>query len=136
MKEEMFQKLHELSVKYLNSCFYENDMEKSNLHFKIAILLCEYITNESYQDKHSTLKLKIREITTEITERINEIGAPVPIGYVRPTIIDADTPLYATRLALKMIELVDIADKQESLKRWIWKDSDFTILKTPGRSIR
>jgi hypothetical protein len=108
-------------------------MKKSDLHFKIAALLCEYIIDEQYQDKHSALKLKIREITTEITERIDEIGAPVPVGYVRPTIIDADTPLYATRLALKMIELVDIANKQESLKKWVWKDSDFTLLKTPGR---
>lgn len=135
MIELLAEEFQKLCLSYLRSCINENGWAKSNSHFDICIFLCKHITGEEYQNKHGTLKFRIHELTSAITDRLEDLGFPVPRGYVRPTIIEEDMPRYATKLAFKLVQLIDSQDK-ETLLNLVWKDEDFKVLKIPGRYIK
>ena len=126
-KEQIFidqfvEKLSNASLSYIRSNIHENGWEKSNAHFKMCEILCEYITQRPYEKRDGTLRLKIHEITSDITDRLElSIGMPVPQGYVRPDIPDYKLPFYAAKLSLKLIEFMKKQDKEE-LKKLIWSE--------------
>ena len=118
--DDFSDRLYKASLKYIYANTDYDGFYKSEAHFDICKLLCEYITGEPYAQKHGSLKLHIHELSTKITERLNEsIGLPVPQGYVEPTIVDAEMPQYASKLALKLIELVKEQEREELLKM-VW----------------
>jgi hypothetical protein len=130
--QDNMDKLLALCNTYLKTCITGNGWEKSNVHFEICKFLCEHITQESYLDKHGSLKIRIHKLTETITDRIEDIGFPIPKGYTPATVLDEDMPRYSAKLAYRLVQLIDSQDKEELLKL-VWKDEDFKSLRTPGR---
>ncbi len=117
MPEQLSDRLLTQCLYYIKANVYENGWEKGTVHFKICELLCEHITNKEYATMpHSGLRLKIHEVTSEITDRLDKIGIPVPQGFVRPTIFEEDLPRYAAKLAYNLVLKIDQQDKEHLLK--------------------
>lgn len=117
MSIQLSDRLLEQCLYYVKANIHENGWEKGTIHFRICELLCEHVTGKEYgKMSHSGLKLKIHKLTSEITDSLDKIGIPVPIGYVRPTIFEEDMPRYASKLAYNLVLKIDQQDKNELLK--------------------
>lgn len=114
---DLADELQKQCLHYIKANIYENGWEKGAFHFKICELLCEHITGKEYATMpHSGLRLEIHEITSEITDHLEDIGIPVPQGYVRPTIFEEDLPRYASKLAYNLVLKIDMQSKEKLLE--------------------
>lgn len=116
--EEIKHKLQSIAQEYLEASIWENGWVKGQKHFEMCEPLCEYLTGKQYEKQyHSGLRLKIHEITDQVTTGLDiSIGMPVPRGYQRPDIRKEDIPRYAVKLAAALVELIKRQNKEELLK--------------------
>lgn len=124
-----------LCERYLKTCIQGNGWEKSNKHFDICSFLCKYVAGtEEYKQEYGSLRIHIHELTSSITDRIEDIGFPIPRGYITATVLDEDIPRYAAKLAYRLIYLIDSQDKEKLLKL-IHIDNDAKVLVSPKRIV-
>jgi glycosyltransferase involved in cell wall biosynthesis len=114
--EELASRLQSLCSRYI----VNHGCDKSDLHSKLAELLCEYITDNKYTDEDVDLKLYIHGITTQITDHLEDsISLPVNIVniYSESCFLSLSrNDLYANRLAIELIDLIKKENKEKLLK--------------------
>jgi len=134
-KQEYLDILLPLTKKYIEANSTNNGYEKSNLHFEISKILCEYaVGKENMGEYYSGLKLHIHKITTDVTERLEDIGVPITRGYIPATILPESLQRHATKLALKLMERID-ADSTDGYIQLINNDINVHKLKTPTKRL-
>lgn len=133
-REDVASEIEGLALQYIEAILYFENYEKGNLHWRMAELLCTYVTGKPYdQYEAAGLLLYLHDKTQEVTDCLDEkIGFHIENKFrKRPR---HELEKYADKLTFELCKYVlTLFPHPDTITAFKDKEPKPTVLKTPIR---